>query len=92
MYWVSDVMMLVVLLFFTYAAWEISVAIKREIDFERSETEASEDLEEDDNSLKTCIEEARKTALKNMWLVCLNLLFCTLFDFVYTLCTYFLMS
>ena len=91
MYWTSDVIMLIVLSFFIYAAWQISAVIQHEIDYERTESEESGD-EFNENSLKVCIEKARKTSIKNMWLICLTLLFTTVFDTVYTLCTYFLAS
>lgn len=41
LFWMTDLIMLMILLLFTYDSWEISAAIKEEIDRERSESDSS---------------------------------------------------
>ena len=57
--------------------------------FRSREIKESEDSEKNlllENELRLIINEARKTAVKNMWLVCLSLMFGIAQDTIYSLC------
>jgi len=83
-FWIYDALLLIVLLGFIYAAKIISNIINAEM-------EAAMMIESQDSglSLARIISEARKTSMRNMWIVCLTLTFCTFYDTLYTMGVYF---
>ena len=87
----NDWLMLLILLIFVYDAWVISVAIEEQIEQENKEEKANSSLKTDNSIdlLKKCVNEARKTSVKNMWMIVLTLLFSSIYDLVYTLVIFY---